>query len=164
MSPVTFVVMGDRSDRLSDLLTPDRVVVPLEAADKAASIAVLTRALVSGSTADYDQVLGAVLAREREMSTGVGGGVAIPHGRAASVPGVCVAAAVTAVPVEWAAMDGGPVRLLFLVVGPEAAAGKHVKTLARIARILRHDALRERLIDCRTAHEFHQTLTQAEAT
>jgi mannitol/fructose-specific phosphotransferase system IIA component (Ntr-type) len=155
--------MGDRSDRLSDLLTPDRVVLPLLAADKAGSIAELTRVLVSGSTADYDQVLGAVMEREQAMTTGVGYGVAIPHGRAVSVPSLRLAAGVTAAPVDWAAMDGGPVRLLFLVVGPDAAAGEHVKALARIARIIRHDALRERLIDCRTPHEFHQTLTQAEA-
>jgi hypothetical protein len=66
--------MGDRSERLSGLLTPDRVVLPLRAADKAGLIAELARALVSGSTADYDQVLGAVLERE-----------GIPHGRAVLV-------------------------------------------------------------------------------
>ncbi len=60
-------------------------------------------------------------------------------------------------------MDGGPVRLLFLVVAPEAGAGEHIKALARIARIIRHEALRERLIDCRTPDEFHRTLSRAEA-
>jgi mannitol/fructose-specific phosphotransferase system IIA component (Ntr-type) len=155
--------MGDRSDRLSDLLTADRVVLPLAAADKAGSIGELARVLVSGSAADYDQVLGAVLEREQALSTGLGCGVAIPHGRAA-VPALCMAAGVTAVPLDWAAADGEPVRLLFLVVGPHAAAGEHIKALARIARLLRHDALRERLIDCRTPQEFHRTLRQAETT
>jgi len=154
--------MADRAGRLSDLLTPDRVVLPIHAADKASAMAELTRALVSGSTADYDQVLSAVLEREQAMSTSVGHGVAIPHGRVATVAGVLVAAGVTGAPLEWQAMDGGPVRLLFLVVGSEARAGEHVKALARIARIIRHDALRERLIDCRTPDEFHRTLRAAE--
>jgi mannitol/fructose-specific phosphotransferase system IIA component (Ntr-type) len=155
--------MADRSGRLSDLLTPDRVVLPIQAAEKAGVIAELTRALVSGSTADYEQVLGAVIERERELSTSVGLGVAIPHGRAASVVALRMVAGVTPAPMSWEAMDGGSVRLLFLVVAPEAGAGEHVRALARIARIVRQDALRERLIDCRTPEEFHRTLTQAEA-
>jgi mannitol/fructose-specific phosphotransferase system IIA component (Ntr-type) len=155
--------MADRSDRLSHMLTLDRVVLPLRAVDKVGAMAELTRALVSGSTADYDQVLGAVLERERAMSTGVGLGVAIPHGRAVSLSSLRVAAGVTAAPISWEAVDGAPVRLLFLVAAPVAAAGEHVRALARIARIIRHNGLRERLIDCRTPDEFHLTLTQAEA-
>ena len=156
--------MPDPAGRLSDLLSPDRVVLRLAAGDKSAAMAELTRVLVSGSTADYDQVLAAVEERERSMSTAVGLGVAIPHGRAAGVSGLRVAAAVTAAPLDWQAADGDPVRLLFMVVGPESSASEHVRTLARIARIIRHDALRERLVDCRTPQEFHQTLKQAEAT
>jgi mannitol/fructose-specific phosphotransferase system IIA component (Ntr-type) len=156
--------MPDSPGLLSDLLTPDRVVLRLAAVDKSAAMAELTRVLVSGSAADYDQVLAAVQERERSMSTAVGLGVAIPHGRAAGVSGVRVAAAVTAGPLDWQAADGDPVRLLFMVVGPESSALEHVKTLARIARIIRHDALRERLVGCRTPQEFHQALKQAEAT
>ena len=155
--------MADASGRLSDLLTPDRVVLPLGAADKPAAMAELTRALVSGSEAAYDEVLAAVLEREREMSTAVGLGVAIPHGRAGTLAEVRVAAGVTATPIEWRAADGDRVRLLFMVVGPRSGAGEHVKALARIARIVRDDALRERLVDCRTPQEFLQTLRLAEA-
>lgn len=155
--------MADRTGRLSELLTPDSVLLPLQAADKAGAMAELTRALVSGSTADYDYVLAAVLERERAMSTGVGSGVAIPHGRTAAVEALRVAAGVTGAPVNWEAVDGAPVRLLFMVLGPEAGAAEHVKALARIARLIRRDALRERLIDCRTPGEFHRTLMQAEA-
>jgi PTS system fructose-specific IIA component len=154
--------MADRPGRLSDLLTPDRVLLPIHAADKAGAMAELTRALVSGSTADYDSVLGAVLERERAMSTGIGCGVAIPHGRTPSVSSLLMTGGVTGAPLEWQAADGRPVRLLFLVVAPEAGAGEHVKALARIARVIRHAALRERLIDCRTPDEFHQALREAE--
>jgi mannitol/fructose-specific phosphotransferase system IIA component (Ntr-type) len=116
--------------RLSDLLTPDRVSLPLAAADKAAAIAELTRALVSGSAADYQQVLEAVSERERSLSTGIGSGVAIPHGRADSAPGLLTATGSSPNRSGWEAMDGRPVRLVFLVVGSEAAAGEHVKALA----------------------------------
>ena len=156
--------MPDSNRWLSDLLTPDRVVLRLAAPDKTAAMADLARVLVSNSAADYDEVLAAVLDRERSTSTAVGLGVAIPHGRTAGVGALCMAAAVTAGPLDWQAPDGGPVRLLFMVVAPESKASEHVKTLARIARIIRHDAVRERLVDCRTPHEFHQTLVQAETT
>jgi mannitol/fructose-specific phosphotransferase system IIA component (Ntr-type) len=154
--------MADCNSRLSDLLTPAQVVVRLDVPDKMAAIAELTRVLVANSAANYDEVLAAVYHRERSMSTAVGYGVAIPHGRAASVGALCVAAAVTAAPLDWQAPDGGPVRLLFMVVAPESGASEHVKTLARIARAIRHDAVRERLVACRTPQEFHQTLVQAE--
>jgi mannitol/fructose-specific phosphotransferase system IIA component (Ntr-type) len=154
--------MAEAAGRLSYLLTPDRVVLPLDARDKTAAMAELARVLVSDSAADYDEVLAAVQERERSMSTAVGLGVAIPHGRAAGVRGLRVAAGVTAAPLDWQAPDGGAVRLLFMVVAPESGASEHVKTLARIARIIRHDALRERLVDCRTPHEFHRMLVQAD--
>ena len=153
--------MADGPGRLSELLTPDRVVLPLEATDKAAALAELTRALVGGTAADYGEVLAAVRERERETSTAVGLGVAIPHGRIGAGR-VRMAAGVTAAPMDWQAGDGEPVRLLFLVVAPESGATEHVRALARIARIIRHDALRERLIDCRTPQEFHRALAQAE--
>ncbi|HEU5169951.1 MAG TPA: PTS sugar transporter subunit IIA [Gemmatimonadales bacterium] len=155
--------MPNQPGRVSDLLTPERVVLPLEARDKPGAIAELSRALVATCGGDYDDVLRAVMERERSLSTGVGGGVAIPHGRAATVPGLCLVSGVSAEPVPYEALDGQPVRLFFLVVGPETAAGEHVKLLARIAHLIRHDALRERLTLCHTPEEFHRTLQAAEA-
>ncbi|MGE5230992.1 MAG: PTS sugar transporter subunit IIA [Deltaproteobacteria bacterium] len=148
---------------LSELLTPGHVVVPMAATDKPGAIAELARRLVEQSAGDYDDVHRAVVRREQELSTGIGFGVAIPHGRSPTVAELSVVAGVTPVPVPFDALDGQPVRLFFMSVGPEASAGQHVKVLSRIARLIRHEAVREGLLHARTPEEFQQALLAAEA-
>jgi len=72
-------------------------------------------------------------------------------------------AGVTPAPVPFDAIDGEPVRLVFLIVGPEASAGLHVKILSRIARLVRRDTVRQRLLEATTADEFYNVLLDAEA-
>jgi PTS system fructose-specific IIA component len=72
-------------------------------------------------------------------------------------------AGVTPAPVPFDAIDGEPVRLVFLIVGPEASAGLHVKILSRIARLVRRDTVRQQLLEATTADEFYNVLLDAEA-
>lgn len=148
---------------LSELLTPDRVRVPLRATSKAALLEELVGVLrESGAVADGDAVLEAVRVREAVLSTGVGSGVAIPHGRSDRAPALAMAAGVTEAPVDFDALDGAPVRLLFLLVAPESEAGQHVKALGRISRLLRKEEFRERLVGAASAEEFLAVLAEAE--
>lgn len=149
---------------LTELLTPDRVVVPLAARDKAGVIAELTRHLVNRSGGGYSEVLGAVAEREAVLSTGIGFGVAIPHARSSAVSELSIVCGVSPVPVPYDSIDGEPVRLFFLIVGPESSAGQHVKILSRIARLVRRENLRERLCEAGTADQFYQALLDAEAS
>jgi PTS system nitrogen regulatory IIA component len=148
---------------LTELLTPDRVVVPLAARDKAGVIAELTRHLVARSGGEYADVLEAVEERENVLSTGIGFGVAIPHARSSAVRELSVVCGLSPVPVPYDSIDGDPVRLFFLIVGPEAAAGEHVKVLSRIARLVRRDNLRQQLCEAGTADQFYSALLDAEA-
>jgi PTS system nitrogen regulatory IIA component len=148
---------------LTELLSPDRVLLPLPAGDRQAAIAVLTRRLADLANARYDAVLDAVLERESVQSTGIGFGVAIPHGRCAAVRELSMVAGVSARPVPFDAIDGEPVRLFFLIVGPEASAGLHVKLLSRIARLVRRDSVRQQLVEATTADAFYNVLLDAEA-
>jgi PTS system nitrogen regulatory IIA component len=148
---------------LTELLTPDRVVVPLAARDKAGVIAELTRHLVARSGGEYADVLEAVKERENVLSTGIGFGVAIPHARSSAVRELSVVCGLSPVPVPYDSIDGDPVRLFFLIVGPEAAAGEHVKVLSRIARLVRRDTLRQQLCEAGTADQFYSALLDAEA-
>jgi nitrogen PTS system EIIA component len=148
---------------LSELLSPDRVVVPLPAGDRHSAIAALTRRLADRAGAGYDDVLGAVLEREAVLSTGIGFGVAIPHARSAAVRELTMVAGVTSSPVPYDAIDGEPVRLFFLIVGPESSAGLHVKILSRIARLVRRDSVRQQLLEATTADAFYNILLDAEA-
>jgi nitrogen PTS system EIIA component len=148
---------------LTELLTPDRVVVPLTARDKAGVIAELTRHLVGRSGGAYTEVLEAVEERENVLSTGIGFGVAIPHARSSAVRELSVVCGLSPFPVPYDSIDGDPVRLFFLIVGPEAAAGEHVKVLSRIARLVRRDHLRQQLCNADTADQFYSALLDAEA-
>jgi PTS system nitrogen regulatory IIA component len=148
---------------LSELLTPDRVVMPLTARDKKSVIAELTRHLTERSGGDFAEVLGAVEEREAVLSTGIGFGVAIPHARSAQVRELSLVCGVSPSPVPFDSIDGEPVRLFFLIVGPEASAGEHVKVLGRIARLVRRDNLREQLCEAETPDEFYSLLLEAEA-
>jgi mannitol/fructose-specific phosphotransferase system IIA component (Ntr-type) len=148
---------------LSELLTPDRVRVPLRGTSKAALLRELVEVLrESGAVADADAVLDAVRAREQVLSTGVGSGVGIPHGKSDRAPHLVMAAGVTEAPVDFDSLDGAPVRLLFLLVGPESAAGPHVKALGRISRLVRKDEFRDRLMAAGSPEEFLTVLAEAE--
>jgi len=147
---------------LSQLLAPDRVRVPLTARDKSGILRELTSVLVARSGGEETDVLHAVREREESQSTGYGYEVAIPHGRSPTIPELAVVAGVSSAPVEYGAMDGRPVRLFFLVVGPESAAGQQVRALARIARLVRRDSVRERLIRATTADEFCAVVRESE--
>lgn len=148
---------------LTEVLTPARVRVPLAAADKRAVIEELVRFLVESAGGDYADVLAAVEDREAVLSTGIGYGVALPHGRTPSVPDLALVCGRSERPIAFEAIDGEPVRLFFLLVSPERCAGQHVKALSRIARLVRRESLRGQLLAARSAAAFYQALVDAEA-
>ncbi|MGH7533652.1 MAG: PTS sugar transporter subunit IIA, partial [Gemmatimonadales bacterium] len=115
---------------LTDLLHPDRVRVPLAGRDKPGILRELSRLLAERTGGQEEDILRAVEEREAVLSTGIGYGVAIPHGRATSVPELSLVAGATTTGIDFDSVDGVPVRLFFLLVGPENAAGHHVKALS----------------------------------
>ena len=147
---------------LTDLLSPDRIQVPLAAADKAGILRELTQLLAARGAVDPAPILAAVLEREQVLSTGIGHGIAIPHAKVPGMEGLSLVAGSQPAGVPFEALDGEPVRLLFLLIGPESAAGLHVKALSQIARLVRREAVREALIVAPTAAVFHQVLVEAE--
>lgn len=140
---------------LTELLSLDRVRIPLRARTKDQLLRELVEIVSHGLPATAaDAVLLAVREREQVLSTGIGEGVAIPHGKTPVVDQLLMAAGVTAGPVDFDALDGEPVELCFVLVGPESAAGAHVKALSRISRLLRRAPLRDALRAARTPEEF----------
>ena len=147
---------------LSQLLTPDRIKVPLASRDKPSVLREMVELLAGSIGGDATDILHAVREREDCQSTGFGHGVAIPHARTPTLAGLAVVAGRSPAPIDYGAVDGQPVRLLFLVAGPEAAAGDQVRALARIARLVRRDYLRERLLKAASPEEFAQIICEAE--
>jgi mannitol/fructose-specific phosphotransferase system IIA component (Ntr-type) len=147
---------------LSHLLAPDRVRVPLTSRDKPSVLRELVELLVRTTGGAQDDILHAVREREECQSTGFGYGVAIPHARSPSLAGLALVAGQAAEPIDYGALDGKPVRLLFLLAGPEVAAGSQVRALARIARLVRREYVRERLLGATTPEAFYQVVRDAE--
>ena len=147
---------------LGQLLTADHIKVPLDSRDKKGVLRELVDLLVSTAGGEATDILAAVHEREEMQSTGFGYGVGIPHARTPTVAGLCVVAGRTAQPLDYGAVDGQPVRLLFLVVAPESSAGDQVRVLSRIARLVRRDYLRERLLKAQGAEDFAGVVRDAE--
>ena len=139
---------------LASLIDQDVVKVPLEAYDKEEALAELVEVLVrAGKTADRDGLLEALYIREIKGSTGIGGGVAIPHAKDAEVEGVVVAVGVSSEGVEFDAADGRPVHLVFLVVGGTNNPGPNVEVLADISMLMRVPGVYEAMISASNAEE-----------
>ncbi|MDX1673519.1 MAG: PTS sugar transporter subunit IIA [Longimicrobiales bacterium] len=149
---------------LTDLLSSLRVKVPLEAKTKDEVLRELVDVLaVDDSVDDREDVLRVVREREKVLSTGIGHGVALPHGKTDACSDLVIGAGVTREPVDFDALDGEPVRLVFLLAGPESAAGPHIKALSRISRLVRQPALRDRLIEAEDDEAFLRVLREAES-
>lgn len=148
---------------LTDLLTVDRIKIPLQARTKDEILRELVQVISDQEGLDEADILRAVRERESVLSTGIGNGVAIPHGKSPLVPDLIMAAGCTSAPVDFDSLDGAPVSLFFLLVGPETAAGPHIKALSRISRLVRRDDARERLIRSQNPGEFYRALQEAEA-
>lgn len=136
--------------KLSDLLTESGISVSLAARDKRSAIEELTDLLISAAgdaVTNRDAVIKAVWEREELMSTGIGQGVGIPHAKTNAVDRLHAVFGRSEKGIEFAALDGKPVHLFFLLVAPEDQSGPHVKALARISRLLKQSYFRQALID-----------------
>jgi mannitol/fructose-specific phosphotransferase system IIA component (Ntr-type) len=122
----------------------------------------LELALPDADPALLDAAFQGVLSREAVVSTAIGDGLAVPHGRTNAVDHICMAAGIVEGMEDYRAPDGVPVRACFLVVTPEADAGTHLKVLGRLARLMRNDALREALMKAEDADAFAAVLARAE--
>lgn len=110
-----------------------------------------------------EEVMAALRARESVLSTGIGGGVAIPHAKTPLVGELLMAAGVAADPVDYDSLDGEPADLFFLLLGPETAASTHVRALGRISRLLRREPLREALRQADDREAFLRVVAESEA-
>ena len=149
--------------KLTDILTTSRIDLDLDAGNKDSVIERLVSLIVTTAGGmDRDTVLRAVRAREKLMSTGVGNCVAIPHGKTNAVSSLVAAFGRCIEPIEYDALDGQRVSLVFLLVGPEDAAGPHIKALSRISRLLSYEEFRKRLVEAVTPEEVLEAISAEE--
>ena len=130
---------------ITDLLTSERVMSSLRAPSKKQALQELSRRAAEFTGLHERTIFDVLLERERLGTTGVGSGIAIPHGKLAELDGLLGVFARLEKPVDFDAVDEQPVDLIFLLLAPESAGADHLKALARISRLLRDRAVCEKL-------------------
>ncbi len=140
---------------LTEILSSSAIRVDLKGDTKEKIIEELVDSLEVGQViTDRDKVLQAVLEREKIMSTGIGDGIAIPHGKSDAVIRLAAALGTQHRGVDFESLDGEPAYVLFLLVSPANVSGPHIKALARISRLLKNDEFKKRLIAASSAEEI----------
>ncbi|HWL87587.1 MAG TPA: PTS sugar transporter subunit IIA [Polyangiaceae bacterium] len=151
--------------RLTDLLSAERVCVRRgheTITTKREALALLADRLAEGSHVPRDSVENVLAEREKLQSTGIGDGVAIPHGAIADLDAQCAALLIAPDGIDFDAIDGEKVNLLFSVITPKRATGEHLKTLARISRLLRNRSFREQLLAAEDGRAAYDLIAQEE--
>lgn len=150
--------------KLTEILSPKCVRVPLTATDKTGAITELVDLLAEhGCISDRDQVLAAVLKRERTASTGIGRGLAVPHGKSAGCSELVMALGKPSPPMEFESKDGLPVEIVVLLASPPDKTGPHIQALARISRLMLMDSFRVALADATTADQLWSIIESHES-
>ena len=145
---------------LADLIAPEAVYPSLKAKTKKQALQDVAQKAAALTGIDARDILDTLLQRERLGSTGVGRGIAIPHGRLPALKSIVSVFARLDEPIDFEALDNEPVDLIFLLLAPEHAGADHLKALARISRLLREPSTIERLRASRDRAALYSVLTE----
>jgi PTS system nitrogen regulatory IIA component len=149
------MVRGGFAMRLMDFLVPDAIEPDIKSSTKTDAIRELVALLrKSGAIAEEDSVAKVVLEREELGTTGIGEGIAIPHGKSDAVDKLVAAFGKSEKGIDFESIDNQPVNLLFLLVAPSESAGPHLTALARISRLLKNRDFRETLMKAKDKLEI----------
>ncbi|MEZ5816349.1 MAG: PTS IIA-like nitrogen regulatory protein PtsN [Hyphomicrobiaceae bacterium] len=149
---------------LGDLLKPEGVFAALRAKNKKQALRELASRAAQITGVDERQIFDTLLQRERLGSTGVGRGIAIPHARMSGIDRIAAVFAQLEEPIDFEAIDGEPVDLVFVLLAPEQAGADHLKALARISRVLRDPLSLEKLRAARDKAALYAVLTEPMAS
>ena len=149
---------------LLDIMTPECIKAPLESSDKQGVIGELVDLLgEQGLAKDPDALKEAVWTREQTRTTGIGHGLAIPHGKCSGLTGLAMAIGKPADPIDFESVDGKPVRLVVLLASRPDQMSDHIQALAKISRLHMDNEFREKIYAANTSEEIYQLLVDNEA-
>ncbi len=151
--------------KISDILSEKIIKTDMECADKDDAInKIIDLASNSGLMLDVEKVRECVFEREKLVSTGVGKGFAIPHGKTDEIKDIVAAFAVLKDPIDFDSIDLEPVKFIFLIVGKESLLNAHIKLLSRISRLMNKDDFREKLEEAKSSEEVLKLFKEEEQT
>jgi fructose-specific phosphotransferase system IIA component len=150
--------------RLTDILSPNCIKIPMSATDKKAAIAEMVDLIdAAGKLSDRDQMFQAALEREATRTTGIGNGLAIPHGKCAAVKELIMAVGKPAQPIDFGSIDGKPVTVVIFLASPPDKTGPHIQALARISRLMTDQKFRKALEEAQTSEGVYNLIASCEA-
>ena len=146
---------------LIELISPESIRAPLVATDKQDVINELVDVLAGcGQVSDADSLKNAVWTREQTRTTGIGHGLAIPHGKCASMKGLAIAIGKPATPIDFEAIDSQPVQLIVLLASPPDKTSDHIQALAQISRMINDSAFRESIYQSNSSEEIYELIKE----
>lgn len=149
--------------KLCEILDLDTVLVDMASADKDEAVEELVDLLVRGSRLDdRDVVIDAVMAREGQQTTGIGGGIAVPHAKHESIQKLTAALGISRGGIEFDAIDDKPVHVVFLILARADEPGPHVQALAEIARLLQIPGFFRKLVEAESEDDLLATISAEE--
>lgn len=149
--------------KIVEFLRPDAVIARLSGQSGQAVLSELCRPLAAIQKVDGQRLLETLLDREKLGSTGIGEGVAIPHGKVPGLPGLMACFGRSVEGVDFRAIDGKPTHLFFALFAPENSAGAHLKALARISRIFKNPSFREAIARAADEAELYRLIEVEDA-
>ena len=150
--------------RLTEILQPECIKVPLASETKQDAIYELVDVLTNAvGMADQEELRQAVWKREQTRTTGIGHSIAVPHGKVAGCDHLCMALGKAAQPIEFGAIDGKPVALIFLLASPVDQTGPHIQALAHISHLLTDGEFRAEILGATTPQEMYEIISQQES-
>jgi fructose-specific phosphotransferase system IIA component len=149
--------------KLTDILSGDCILAPLDARDKSHAIRQLVGVLArAGKCNDEQALLNAVMEREAIRSTGIGSGLAVPHAKSKCCSELVMSLGRPLTPIDFLSKDGRPVDLIVLLASPPDQTGPHIQALARISRLMLMDDFRQHLMRAPDASAIYETILRAE--
>ncbi len=150
--------------KIAEMLKKDYVIESLTTSTKKDALRELAQVILHDHPQyETETVVKVLLDREKLGSTGIGDGIAIPHGKLAMLDRLVVSFGRSPEGIDFNAMDGRPVHLFFLLLAPENSAGLHLKALAKISRMLKDDSFRRQLIDAGTREELYRIIEEKDS-
>jgi PTS system nitrogen regulatory IIA component len=147
--------------KITDILDEASVIQDLSSTSKKGILEELSNVLVErGKLPDRDKVVEVLLEREKLGSTGIGDGIAIPHGKMKGIKGLVTSFGRSIKGVNFESIDNKPTHLFFLLVAPENSAGVHLKALARISRLLKDSGFRNRLMEASDRQDLFRIIAE----
>ena len=146
--------------KISEILDKSAIIADLTADNKTGVIRELAHGVAQAADAKPDAIASVLMEREALGSTGIGGGIAIPHGKLNDVASVSVGFGLSRTGIDYDSLDDRPVHIFFVLLTPENSTGGHLKVLAQISKLLKMDHFKERLRSAGSVDEIHQIILE----